>query len=432
MPAYNVAVVGAGYAGSAAALLLSQQGHRVEVFEAVEDPGPVGAGILLQPSGMVVLQQLGLLDEVLAHGAVVDRLRCRTSSGKTLFQLAYRRDARELYGLGLHRGVLFRVLYDAVLREGVPVHLGTRIMDIVQGAQVEDDKGRRFGPYDLIVVADGSRSQIRAADFPTVLDAPYPWGALWFVGVDEEHVFTRELFQVVEGAQKMLGFLPTGRAPDSSANLTSLFWSFKASEISRFQHLLRFRGVQVFRDEILSFEPRAEPLVSQITDADQILFASYRDVRMRRWHGERHGASVVVIGDAAHSMSPQLGQGSNLALFDALELARVVGETNTLPDALASYQRARRSHLGFYQRINRWLTPFFQSDSRILGWIRDIAFPIGSRLPFLRGAMVQTMCGIRRGFLRANPLPLPTLPKSDAPLVKSEEPYASISREGPI
>ncbi|HZX90119.1 MAG TPA: NAD(P)-binding protein, partial [Rudaea sp.] len=62
----NIAVVGYGTAGQAAAILLSRDGHRVEVFEQAEQPGPVGAGFLLQPVGLHVLWEMGLLDQALA------------------------------------------------------------------------------------------------------------------------------------------------------------------------------------------------------------------------------------------------------------------------------------------------------------------------------------------------------------------------------
>lgn len=70
----HVAIVGYGTAGQAAALLLARDGHRVEVFERAPAPGPVGAGLLLQPSGLQALWEIGLLDAAFAHGAIVERL----------------------------------------------------------------------------------------------------------------------------------------------------------------------------------------------------------------------------------------------------------------------------------------------------------------------------------------------------------------------
>ena len=70
----SITVIGAGLAGSLLAILLSRDGHRVEVFERAAEPGPVGAGFLLQPTGLQVLWQMGLLPAALAHGAPVTRL----------------------------------------------------------------------------------------------------------------------------------------------------------------------------------------------------------------------------------------------------------------------------------------------------------------------------------------------------------------------
>ena len=85
----RIAVIGAGTAGAAAAVLLARGGHAVTVLERVADPQPVGAGITLQPTGQAVLAAMGLLSQVLAHGARLERLVCRTRSGRTLVDLPY-------------------------------------------------------------------------------------------------------------------------------------------------------------------------------------------------------------------------------------------------------------------------------------------------------------------------------------------------------
>lgn len=74
MLARQVAIVGYGTTGQALAVLLTRAGMEVEVFQQAAQPGPAGAGFLLQPSGLQVLWQMGLLPAVMAHGAVVERL----------------------------------------------------------------------------------------------------------------------------------------------------------------------------------------------------------------------------------------------------------------------------------------------------------------------------------------------------------------------
>lgn len=70
----NIAIVGAGFAGLATATLLARAGHQVTIFEKFAAPQAVGAGILIQPTGLAAMRTLGILDEVLAHGAKADWL----------------------------------------------------------------------------------------------------------------------------------------------------------------------------------------------------------------------------------------------------------------------------------------------------------------------------------------------------------------------
>src|SRR5687768_7418032 len=97
----SVAVIGCGSAGPAAALLLARLGHRVELYERAPALTPVGAGFLLQPPGMAVLAELGLLDEVLAFGSPVRRLVSETRGGRRLLDLGYDELAPGRFGLGV-------------------------------------------------------------------------------------------------------------------------------------------------------------------------------------------------------------------------------------------------------------------------------------------------------------------------------------------
>ena len=398
-----MAVVGAGTAGAAAAAFLARAGHAVTVFERVPDPGPVGAGIVLQPTGLAALGRLGLRERVVARGAPLHALRCVASGGRTVFHLPYARLAAGLFGLGTHRGLLFEALMEAVRDASVDVRCGVAQERIeLEGDRpvLVDEGGTRHGPYDLVVVADGARSSLRGAVGIPARDRPYPWGALWFVADDPDGVYREELFQVVEGTGRMLGLLPSGLGPGAGdgPGKVSLFWSVRCDLVDD----IRRAGLDALRREVLRYDPRAAFVLDQIDGADSLLFARYHDVVLRRFHAGR----VVCIGDAAHSMSPQLGQGANLALWDAMVLADCLAADDDVPRALATYTRRRKRHVAFYQLMSRWLTPFFQSDARWLTPLRDFGMALACRIPPIRTEMIRTMCGIKRGFLRRS-LPLP-------------------------
>jgi 2-polyprenyl-6-methoxyphenol hydroxylase-like FAD-dependent oxidoreductase len=403
MRALDVGIVGCGTAGAAAALFLARAGHRVTVYERVENPGPIGAGIVMQPTGLAVLGELGLRDAIVDHGARIDRLRCETHTKKRIVHLEYGDLEPGLFGVGLHRGVLFANLFAAVKREGIDLRLGVAGEDLARADGdrlfLVDAQGRRHGPHELIVVADGARSRLRD-DTPNLRKsiAEYAWGALWFVAKDPEARFHSELHQIVRGNHRMLGFLPTGRGP-SGANtpLVSVYWSIRGDRVSDW----RSAGLAAWKDEVLEYAPHAEPLLAQIESPEQMLFAVYHDVTMSRWNAH----NVVYLGDAAHAMSPQLGQGCNLALVDAWTLAQSIGDHEHLPVALSAYTGARADHLRFYQLATRWLTPLFQSDVAALGHARDLVMGTMSRVPVFNRMMAASMCGTMTGVISRLRLP---------------------------
>lgn len=173
----RIAVIGYGTAGQAVAILLTRDGHEVEIFERVPAPGPVGAGFLLQPSGLQVLWQMGLLDAVRAHAAPVHRLYGDTPCERAVMDMRYGGLDARLHGFGMQRGALFSLLDDA--RGGLGLlHAGTAIteVDAVHG-RLRDSEGRAHGPFDLVVAADGAASTLRGTIAGGAgLDRVYPWG----------------------------------------------------------------------------------------------------------------------------------------------------------------------------------------------------------------------------------------------------------------
>ncbi|MEM7386580.1 MAG: NAD(P)/FAD-dependent oxidoreductase [Verrucomicrobiota bacterium] len=246
------------------------------------------------------------------------------------------------------------------------------------------------------MVANGGGSKLRDQLEPRRVVRPYEWGALWWIGDRSGLPLDQEtLYQVVDGTQTMMGFLPTGTWEGKER--VSLFWSLR----HRDREAIGRAGLERLREAMIRLVPECESFVSQIAAFEQLLEARYLDVVLPRWH---RLPGLVFLGDSGHAMSPQLGQGVNLGLLDAAVLAGSVGEHCRLDQALESYTRQRRSHLRFYQFATRWTTPFFQSSVHPLGWARDVAFPLAGRLPFFRREMIRVMMGVKTGFLPGSEL----------------------------
>ena len=394
----DVGIVGCGFAGAATAALLGRAGHRVAVYEEFAEPSAVGAGIVLQPTGMSVLAELGVLGRVLERGARLESLHCVTPSNQDVFRLDYAQLHPALFGLGMHRGALFQILHELAVVAGISLHRATsigRVLERPGKAELHDHSGQLIAEHDLVVVANGARSDLRRASGLLRRERPYPWGALWFVARDPAHFYQHRLRQISGGPRHMLGLLPTGLGPlghSADEHRVSLFWSIRMDRVADF----RQAGLSAWKEQILRYEPDAAFVLDQIESEEQVLTAGYHDVVMSPWHTQRQ----VFIGDAAHAMSPQLGQGTNLALMDASALCAALNEEVPLAIALERYSRKRQTQIDFYQFASRWLTPLFQSDLQALGPLRNLVMSLACQLPLMREEMLRTMAGIKCGIVR--------------------------------
>lgn len=362
---FDIAVAGCGPAGLAAGLLLARAGHRVVLFDRMDKPAPIGSGLMLQPTGLAVLAALGLGDRIIGLGQRIDRLFGRAApSGRIVLDVRYGALAGGRFGLAVHRAALFAALFDAVAEAGIPIETRCELTEFesVAGGQIRlvDTSGRRPGPFDLIVDAMGVNSPLAPRQGRTL-----DYGALWASldwpagGPFDPHT----LEQRYRRASTMVGVLPMGRIPGDPATKTAFFWSLKSGGYDAW----RRRGLDAWRDEVMALWPETAPLLGQIDHPDRLVMARYTHHTLARpW-----SPGIAHIGDSAHSASPQLGQGANMALLDALALALALDRTGDIAGALPLYAGLRRRHVRLYQAMSFAFTPFYQSDSHLLPVLRD-------------------------------------------------------------
>ena len=385
--AQRVAVIGAGYAGTAFCLacLARNLDRRFELtlVEQSPNPGPVGAGVLLQPSGQFVLERLGLLTEEL-KGQLhpYQFLRARDGLNNFFLDLSVCQNGYQTYGA--HRGTIYEALLSPLekaasrgrmkLKFGSPVIAAERSP---QGWQISTED-KNLGAFDLVVVADGNRSQTRERLGFRCLQRAYQIGALWCVGQSAQPA--GELLQSCQGTSRIVGLLPTDRN-DS----VSFFFSCSAQE---YQQLLQ-RPFEQFVWQVEEIAPEAVGLLQKCGGFENMLHTHYYHGWMPTW--VRPGA--VVMGDAAHPMSPHLGQGINLALLDAYSLAKSLEQLEPR-HALHRYQRKRQAHVGMTSWLSLVLTPFFQSVPDLgQGWLRNLGVRLFSAWPWMRSQMQGAVWG---------------------------------------
>lgn len=262
---YRIAIVGSGTAGPAAGIFLARAGHEVTLFERAEEESAVGAGFLLQPTGLAVLRELGLEEEVLAVTQKITGLYCETGGRNVLLDLNYAELGDGLFGLGTHRSSLLGILLRALREAGGRIRWGAEMEGMSlsdEGRFLRASEGWEEGPFDLVLVCDGARSQMREeCGIPARVDR-YPWGALWFIGKRTPEFSPDLLWQRVGTTRELCGFLPTGTKDD----LLSLFWSVRLDE--------SLPSLKDWKAKLLKLVPEAEGFLEQVGSMDQLQRAS--------------------------------------------------------------------------------------------------------------------------------------------------------------
>jgi 2-polyprenyl-6-methoxyphenol hydroxylase-like FAD-dependent oxidoreductase len=361
----TIAIAGAGIGGLTAAIALTRRGFDVEVFERAEAIRATGAGITVQANAMRVMQRLGVAGairragETFASGAIYDE-RGRVIQSMDLGAVLDRLGATSV---ALHRQRLIEILYEAC---EVPVRVGRAVTGFEQdelGVRVCFDDGDA-ARFDVLVGCDGLHSTIRRALFgdESLRYAGYTtWRGIWEVDDEATYRAIGEARGEYWGPGARFGIVPIGGA--------SIYW-FAVEDAPA-----GGADASDVRPALLAtFGDWAAPIPEIVasTPADAILRTDVHDRPPRaRWCRGR----VALLGDAAHPMTPNLGQGAGQAIEDALALAHYLDVHRDDPPAgLLAYEDARRERAHWFVVQSRRMGQIAQWRSTPARRVRDWLF----------------------------------------------------------
>jgi 2-polyprenyl-6-methoxyphenol hydroxylase-like FAD-dependent oxidoreductase len=374
----RVLIVGAGIGGLSAAIALQRRGIEAVLVERTTELKEIGAGIAIAANAMKALDSLGLADALWQIGAEPPFYEIRSWRGEVLSRVSVS-EQREKLGatsVAAHRADLQAALLQGLTVAGGKVHLGTECVGFEQAegyvrasfASGREERG------DLLIGADGLNSTVRAH---LLGDGPprYAGYTAWRAVVRPQ----REL--VPRGAVESWGrgrrFLvaPIGRG--------RVYWAAAKNAP---------QGAQGEPDEsekeslLRTFQDWHEPTEELIRGTDERTIV-HTDIYDRDPLGEPWGEGrISLLGDAAHPMTPDLGQGACQAIEDAVELAKCLSEESEPASALRHYEAHRTRRVAVIVRRSRRLGRVAQLENPLLCQLRDVLLKVTPDQVLLRQA----------------------------------------------
>lgn len=351
MDIIRIAIVGGGIGGMAAALALQRSGQHVVVYERSPQFREIGAGLIITANARRALQALGV-DEALAAISSCEPLHhtCNYATGEVLRTLS-NESLRERFGLhtlGVHRADLHSVMRDAVQRNDPtclrPGHAFVRLDQDPAGVTLAFENGAT-DRVDVVIGADGNASAVRSFLFPG--EAPRFNGQVAYralVPMDRVPAKLREL----------------GMAMNPSPRRYLLHYPLRGGQI---MNVIGCGQSEGWEEEGWSIPAENEAFATAYADFAPIIVELIRAIppgalfkwglRDREPLADWVTGRVAMLGDAAHPMTPFLGQGACLALEDAVLLGRAFAVAEHPEQALQRYEAARKTRGNGVQLASR-------------------------------------------------------------------------------
>lgn len=361
----RILIIGAGISGLACALMFEKSGYTPVIFEKSDCLRNDGGGLTLWNNATGALQSMGLIEEIYESSKIICESSLTTSSGKILATIPLKELATKYgtYTVGILRSNLHHILASKLKQ--TEIKTGYNLVNLKETSEevIAYFENGHEEAGELLVGADGIYSAVRNKLFPNH-DLRFSGYEAWRGICSYTNQYTKSGYTFESwGNGKRFGFIPM------SDSLVYWYATRNTSE--------NLRESQISKEQLIySFREFVQPVPTIIagtkeTDITRKLIYDFKP--LQNWSKGR----VVLIGDAAHATTPNLGQGACMALEDSVVLAECLEQDENLFDAVKAFEEKRKNRAKLILNSSWMYGKIAQMENSFLCKVRNMLVKIG-------------------------------------------------------
>jgi 2-polyprenyl-6-methoxyphenol hydroxylase-like FAD-dependent oxidoreductase len=351
----KIMIIGAGIAGLTTALALKKHGIETIIFEAAPQIRPIGAGLGLGSNALDAFGCLNLLEKIVQAGRFLPSFTIYDQYGKSITKTNMHASS-SFQNFTIHRAALQELLIDCL--DETQIQLAKQAIGVEQtkdDVTVQFTDGTSF-TADLLLVADGIHSVIRNKLIPSV-QLRYAGYTCWRAVISNENLNIQETSETW-GTNGRFGIVPLSN--------NQLYW-FACINASQDDPKMKKIRIQDLREQFKNYHDPI-PMILSCSTNKQLIWNDIYDLEpLSQFSFDR----ILLLGDAAHATTPNMGQGACQAIEDAIVIAQCLAKEDGYRNAFEAYQRRRIPRTKWITETSWQIGKLAQLEGKVITSIRN-------------------------------------------------------------
>lgn len=359
----QITIIGGGIAGLTTAIALNKKGFKTQIFESAAEIKAVGAGLGLGANAIMAFDRLDIKDEVIQQGRILPSFSIYDQKKKLITRTDSKKTSAK-YGVDnfvIHRAELHKLLLSKIDKQTIHTNKKVKTIHQKESLVVVEFQDGTTHETEFIIAADGINSAVRSSLLPDV-EPRYSEYTCWRAVLDNTKLNLEESSETW-GIRGRFGAVPLAN--------NKIYWFATINSSRNNPDFKNFCA----KDILNHFQEYHEPIPSILkeTKDENLLWNDIIDLKPIHQFAFNN---ILLIGDAAHATTPNLGQGACQAIEDAVVLASELSQTTDVRQAFRNFEKRRIDRTHYIVNTSWKIGKATQIENKLLAGLRNFVFRI--------------------------------------------------------